>query len=538
MFHIFANDASLNADTNGNLAVGVLHHSNDFGTLEESANLTEGDIDYIQQLADNLQGNAFRNTTFNHVVFGKDVKITTDEDNRVLVNGVPIENLKPEDVYQDADGSTYIDFEKVFDELIQNSTQFSSQSDSAGIKKDFSDQNNRYVDVTNATPTDNIIYVNVPFSVLNAANPISIKGISSDTNGPTIVINVTDIPDGTQSISTQVQLEYGSSTSSLNNSNSHSEPNHVLWNLGIEDQTFNFVSGRFMGSILAPEATIQAGVNIDGNIVADTVNITGGETHRWDIHPNQPTTPGQPTTPPDQPTIPDQPTTPPDQPTIPDQPTTPPDQPTIPHQPTTPPDQPTIPDQPTTPPDQPTIPDQPTTPPDQPTVPDQPTTPPDQPTVPDQPTTPPDQPTVPDQPTTPPSQPTVPDQPTTPDEPQPDQPTTPDEPQPDQPTTPDQPEPGQAITTGVNEYGKAHRRPNIVYSMQDSEVVPVSAKVNKIRTVSLKGSVKAKAKVPESKEILPQSGDRSDISVSVLGYFLLALGSLTSWLSFRRKRKN
>ncbi|PJE89904.1 hypothetical protein CU093_10270, partial [Limosilactobacillus fermentum] len=49
-----------------------------------------------------------------------------------------------------------------------------------------------------------------------------------------------------------------------------------------------------MGSILAPNATINAGVNIDGNIVANVVNITGGESHRWDIHP-QPTQPTQPT---------------------------------------------------------------------------------------------------------------------------------------------------------------------------------------------------------------------------------------------------
>ncbi|MCD5441175.1 hypothetical protein [Lactobacillus delbrueckii] len=65
LFHIFANQASLSADTNGNLAVKILNGSNDFGTRGDSYNLTSGDIYYIQQLAKHLQSNAFRNKRFN-----------------------------------------------------------------------------------------------------------------------------------------------------------------------------------------------------------------------------------------------------------------------------------------------------------------------------------------------------------------------------------------------------------------------------------------------------------------------------------------
>ena len=141
-----------------------------------------------------------------------------------------------------------------------------------------------------------IIYVNVPFEYLSDPQPITIKGISNSLTGPTIVINVTGIPDGNQNISTQVQFNYIDGKNALPNSEGHTEPNHVLWNLGTGGQTFNFSSGRFMGSILAPNATINAGVNIDGNIVANIVNITGGESHRWDIHP-QPTQPTKPVNP-------------------------------------------------------------------------------------------------------------------------------------------------------------------------------------------------------------------------------------------------
>ncbi|MDT2621263.1 MucBP domain-containing protein [Lactococcus petauri] len=289
LFHIFANQASLSADTNGNLAVKILNGSNDFGTRGDSYNLTSGDIYYIQQLAKNLQSNAFRNTTFNHVVLGKDVSVSI-ENKKVLINGITMDNLKPEDVYQDTNGQTYIDFSDVFQQLVKASTSYASTPQSKGVISNYDDMNNRYVDVSKVATGTQIIYVNVPFKYLSASQPITIKGISHLENGPTVVINVTDIPNGDQNISTQVQLYYDGGTNSLPNSEGHSEPNHVLWNLGTGKQAFNFSSGRFMGSILAPNATINAGVNIDGNIVANIVNITGGESHRWDIHP-QPTKP-------------------------------------------------------------------------------------------------------------------------------------------------------------------------------------------------------------------------------------------------------
>ncbi|MGY0292493.1 mucin-binding protein [Limosilactobacillus fermentum] len=248
---------------------------------------------YIQQLAKDLQSNAFRNKTFNHVVLGKDVNVSI-ENNKVLINGITMDNLKPEDVYQDTTGQTYIDFSDVFQQLISSSTSYTSTTQSKGVISNYSDMNNRYIDVSGVAAGTQIIYVNVPFEYLSDPQPITIKGISNSLTGPTIVINVTGIPDGNQNISTQVQFNYIDGTNALPNSEGHTEPNHVLWNLGTGGQTFNFSSGRFMGSILAPNATINAGVNIDGNIVANVVNITGGESHRWDIHP-QPTQPTQPT---------------------------------------------------------------------------------------------------------------------------------------------------------------------------------------------------------------------------------------------------
>lgn len=344
LFHIFANEAQLSADVNGNIAVGILNSNVDFGTRGDSVHLTQGDIYYIQQLNTGLQSGSFRNELFNHVVFGQDVNVEI-VNGQVHVNGHHMVNLKPEEVFKDAAGSNYIDFPTVFSRLLKASNYYASQEESAGVIKNFDDQNNRFVDVSNAVPKNNVIYVNIPFEYLTHPQPIKIFGLSSKVHGPTVVINVIGMPaDGEVSISTQVKLYYDDEKGNhVNPGESHDHPNHVLWNFGESAAHINIGSGHFMGSLLARNAHVTAGVNVDGNIIANIVDIRGGESHKWDIHPVEPpsfivipdpTSPASPTSPTEQPT--EQPTDPatPAKPTEPTKPISP-SQPTDP-QPTDP----------------------------------------------------------------------------------------------------------------------------------------------------------------------------------------------------------
>ena len=528
LFHIFANEANLGADVNGNIAVGILNSSVDFGTRGDSVHLTQGDIYYIQKLNAALQNGSFRNEKFNHVVFGQDVNVEII-DGKVYVNGHHMVNLKAEEVFKDSTGTSYIDFPAIFQRLLLASNFYANQEESAGVIKDFADMNNRYVDVSNAVPKDNVIYVNIPFEYLSAAQPIKIYGLSSKVHGPTVVINVIGMPaGGTVSINTQIKLYYDDDGNHVNPGESHAVPNHVLWNFGETAAHITFASGHFMGSILAPNATVTAGVNVDGNIIANIVNITGGESHKWDIHPvippsfieipEQPTDP-QPTDP--QPTDP-QPTAP--QPTDP-QPTDP--QPTDP-QPTAP--QPTDP-QPTDP--QPTDP-QPTDP--QPTDP-QPTDP--QPTDP-QPTNP--QPTDP-QPTDP--QPTAP-QPTTP------QPTNP-QPTAPQPTNPQPtaPQPTDPViippTTDMENAGATN--PGRDDDDTDSQPAPSSPAARPTiknslalvahglaRTVAVSPPPQVQQELPvQSPVMLPQTGNSS--RGALLGVIATIMVQLLVWGLVQPTRK-
>lgn len=283
LFHIFANNANLGADVNGNIAVSTLGGSIDFGTRGDSINLVNGDIYYIQNLTDALNSGSFRNKEFNHVIFGNDIDVQIIND-KVYVNGQCMDNLKTHEVFKDGAGTNYIDFEAVFKRLIKASEFYAEKENSAGVIFNVSDMNNRYIDVSKATATDNVIYVNVPAEYLAAPQPLKIYGLSSKVDGPTIVINVTGVSGKELNIRTQICLYYDDDKVEINNGESHAVPNHLLWNFGDLEKII-VDSGRFMGSILAPLATVNAHVNIDGNIVADTVNIIGGESHRWDIHP-------------------------------------------------------------------------------------------------------------------------------------------------------------------------------------------------------------------------------------------------------------
>lgn len=309
-FHIFANEAHLNVDTNGNVAANSVEANVDNGSRGRSQNATVEDIYYIGQLTGNLNAGLGR-TSKNHVVLGDDVEVTTRNGQVFLEHDgqeTRMDHLKVDDVVNE-NGIKYIDIEAELDKLANKSILFSSKDSSEDIKSDFSDQNNRYIDVSDAKPNlSNHIYVDIPWEYLEAPQPIKITGLSSLENAPTVIINVgKGESKKTAYVQTQVKLNYDDNNQEISNGESHEVPNEILWNFGTELEELNFSSGRFMGSVLAPNTTVKANVNVDGNIVADKVYINGGESHRWDLTPSdkipffphnsflvQPTQPTQP----------------------------------------------------------------------------------------------------------------------------------------------------------------------------------------------------------------------------------------------------
>ncbi|GEO70646.1 hypothetical protein LAC03_25560 [Levilactobacillus acidifarinae] len=293
-FHIFARDAELNAHTNGNVAVQNLVGNVNFGTniIEE---LLDKDISYIQNIT-NIANSSFVSagpTRENKVVFGEGITIDLSTPDRPLVNGTYIDHLLSSEVYQDQGGQTYIDFDKEFEKLRTKNANFAAlPSVQDYTAADFADRNNRVIDVTDMTPDENgRIVLNLSPDVLQGDTPLTIKGLSPDADGNTIIINVDTGSDPDYHIMSQIKIVYSDGTDRNNQETEDFGDNHLLWNFvdrSATDQQYTgtvHVDRPFQGSVLAPSGTIIANQNLDGNIIADKV-VVNAETHRWDLQDN------------------------------------------------------------------------------------------------------------------------------------------------------------------------------------------------------------------------------------------------------------
>ena len=150
-FHIFANEATLNAHTNGNLAVGTLNGKVNFGTNIHEGYLNK-DISYVQNhntIASSsfVQGNADRT---NKVVFGESNDVDVTDTTRTKVDGTNIDHLTKSETYQDKNGNTYIDFGAYFSQLDSKSNTLSNMEPTVSVQNsDFPDQNKRVINLEN-----------------------------------------------------------------------------------------------------------------------------------------------------------------------------------------------------------------------------------------------------------------------------------------------------------------------------------------------------------------------------------------------------
>lgn len=291
MFGVFSKKTIIGADFNSNVATKEYVNGNEFGTRGESHNLANKDISYIDKI-DNIGANAFR-TGNNVAVFGKDANITKNG-NQVYFGNTRFDHLNASDFRKEDEinlNKKYIDIDAEFEKLSQKSDYFNKQKQTDGVKVESTNNSNCQIDVSNAIPDkNNAIYVNLDANLLKAAEPITVKGLLNiqKVDGlkgtPVIIINVQKrSAENELTSATQTKIMYGNDQPTPNES--HAYPNNVLWNFGNDLTKLNVTSGYLMGSILAPNATVTASVNIDGNIVADTVNISGGENHHWGLHP-------------------------------------------------------------------------------------------------------------------------------------------------------------------------------------------------------------------------------------------------------------
>ena len=298
-FHIFANKATLNAHTNGNLAVDELAGNVNFGTNIHEGTVSK-DIYYIGEL-DSINASSFvsdQGNRTNKVVFGSGVPVYVKSGQVYVKGDERLDHLNSADVYQDTTGSKYIDIKGVLNDLSKNSSNlYTKNSDTRLISFVGQDPNSRNIDVSGLKANDNNqTIIDIKASDLEENTPISIKGIAK--NSGSIILNVVNNNDdpitGTVNVNSKIQLIYTDGTTRSNHETEDFSDAHILWNFG--QSTEVNVNDPFQGSVLAPKADISVGQNLDGNIIGNSVTINA-ESHRWDFQQGDTPTPSKPSAP-------------------------------------------------------------------------------------------------------------------------------------------------------------------------------------------------------------------------------------------------
>lgn len=314
LFHIFSNSTVLRADTNGNIATDhLIDGTTDFGTRGY-----DGDLFYIGHLSGTVLPNSFR-ANDSLIYVGNSVS-SGWIDGHAVINRVKLTNVPADRLFKDSADTVYIDFDAYFKLLREKAATYYAQPNCAGVIYDFSNMNQRTIDVSDAFTYaienhEAHVYASIPLSVLQAPQSLYVTGVSS--GGPTLIINViddlTDVFEGMLvNLETKTEIEVDGDFLS-SKERTEFDQSVILWNFGDDHLNYNFImAGRFVGSILAPNAEIIGNVNIDGNIVADHVNIASGESHRFDLQTPSVTDPEDPTDPidPEDPVDPENPTDP------------------------------------------------------------------------------------------------------------------------------------------------------------------------------------------------------------------------------------
>lgn len=295
-FHIFANEAHLNAHTNGNVAVGQFYGNVNFGTNVIDGRLAR-EVSYIQT-PHNIANSSFvtsGDTRNNKVVFGENNTIDVTNTSRPNINNVDLDHINSGEIYQDKNGNQYINFKDYFDNFLsEKSASLTNKPPQVSVtNSDFPDQNQRVINLQDYQVTDdNKIVIDLDPSVLTSGTPLTIYGLSKDVGGTNIVINVDTKGQDPYNVNSQIKLIYndGTTNNDVERPNQETEffdDNHLLWNFYDSTANDKLYAGEinidrpFQGSVLAPKATVTANANLDGNIIANEVNVNA-ESHRWD----------------------------------------------------------------------------------------------------------------------------------------------------------------------------------------------------------------------------------------------------------------
>ena len=271
-FHLVAFDtANLDAHTNGNVLANVLHARNNFGT-----NGYPFELSYV---VDYQTVHTTSASDENHILaLGAGNKLSVTENGAYITVGDTSTRIsKPKNVIIDRDADKpFIDINAVEQEVRALSATLASNNENVGISEDFSGNFKRL----KLTSTSGAGYYNMDADTLMRLGT-DLRLDFTDQNKGSIVINV-DCSGKSYINMPERALVNINGTDQGTAEVTTFENGKVIWNFVNLAEGTVIDAHQMTGMIIAPGATVNLKANVNGTVIADTINVKA-ESHRTDF---------------------------------------------------------------------------------------------------------------------------------------------------------------------------------------------------------------------------------------------------------------
>lgn len=300
-FHIFAHEnVSIDVHTHGNVACNILNCRAGLGTRPEFYSGNEStEVTYVRKIKQwepaSVVGTLILGS--NYQVTSADGAGQTIVEDKTENKPIVLGTVKKSNVIIEKEGNHIIDLDSEFTKLKERSAEWSYMPSSSNAKIDLTrDHNLRAIELYNVNMDSGVTFVNVPYEEITAStNKVSIWGIDGNTAHTGIVVFNVDLKGQTNpALSFPMEgctLRDNVSGMSINNKEvgaDHYGVCRFVWNFYDSSKPDRIYDGKISwtgvkyGTVLAPGADVTCGA-VNGTVIAENVNHTGDESHRWDI---------------------------------------------------------------------------------------------------------------------------------------------------------------------------------------------------------------------------------------------------------------
>lgn len=283
-FHLVGfSSVTTTAHTNGNILTDTLRYQNNFGTNDVK------EVSYIKKIEFLSGGDGFSSTnTDSLLVVGTGVQVgTEDNGNAWSLNGHKVDHPSlhnyPNNLMQDSDTLEYIDLQAVYDQTVRINQTLRTYANDLDKVIETTDGNRTFIEKVILSDPAGVNVCNIKGAhAFKEGTSIICKDFDPEKPG-LLILNV-DLAGVEEFLLPGTEILYSNGTIAPHNEVTEWQPGNVLWNLYDSSAKDGLYRGKVRNErpvaahILAPEANVTLGVNLNGTVIAGNIDVRGGIT--------------------------------------------------------------------------------------------------------------------------------------------------------------------------------------------------------------------------------------------------------------------